>query len=148
MLASRQNLRQFVVYVVIGAIGVGVDLGCFVALLRIHTALAIAVSLAFLASVVVHFTLNKYLNFRNFDRPLLHQARTYLLVATFVWLFTLGWVEFFVRFFGIGALLAKISVMPLNVIIGYVATRYLTFGPGIGASMRAWFAAYSQRNNL
>ena len=145
---SPQSLRQFAAYVIIGALAVGVDLGALALLLRAHAAIWIAVSLAFLASVVVHFTLNKYYNFRNFDRPVAAQARTYLIIATVVWLFTLAWVEFFVRWFGLPVLLAKITVMPVNVVIGYLATRFLTFGPGIGSAVRAWLSGRPPRDGL
>ena len=140
---SPRSVQQFITYIVIGALAVGVDFGTLAFLLRTHIAVALAVSIAFFASVVVHFTLNKYYNFRNFDRPVHQQARTYLLVATIVWLFTLGWVEFFVRYFGTPVLVAKVLNMPVTVVIGYLATRFLTFGPGIGSSVRMWLAGRS-----
>lgn len=142
-LGSPHHARQFALYVTIGGLGVAVDLLSLAALLRVHVLLVPAVTLAFAASVAVHFTLNKYYNFRNHDRPIARQAGTYLVVASSVWLLTVLWIEFFVRYFGVSVMVAKVSVLPLNVVIGYFGTRFLAFGPGIGRSVRAWLARRS-----
>ena len=128
---SPATLRLFLTYLLIGAFAVGIDFVILALLLRNGVIVPLAVSIAFFCSVLVHFILNKYYNFRNFDRTLWEQAKTYIVLSVTVWLLTVGWVEFFTREFGIPVLIAKALSTPLTVVIGYLSTRYLAFGPGI-----------------
>ena len=82
--------------------------------------------------------LNKYVNFRNHDRPVYRQAGTYLAVGFVWWIVTLTIIASLTRAFGVPPLYAKLVAVAVNFPVGYLAHRYLTFGKGITATYRTW----------
>lgn len=129
---------QFVTYASIGGFVQVVDIGLFRTFLYARAVPEVAASIAGAIAMVVHFCLNKYVNFRNHDRPVYRQAGTYLAVGVVWWIVTLAIIATMTRAFGVPPLYAKLVAVVVNFPVGYVAHRYLTFGPGITATFRRW----------
>ena len=137
MKIQRGMVLQFSRYLAIGLLVAGVDTGSFALGIRQHIALLLATTIAYILGVIAHFTLNRLLNFRNFDRQWHEQARTYGAIVTCQFLITLGIVGAGVGL-GLQPIAAKIIAAATNVPVGFFAHRYLTFGPGIIASIRQY----------
>jgi putative flippase GtrA len=135
---------QLIRYVSIGAIVFVVDVGLFRLLVGTGVFLAIAATISFGIAICVHFTFNKYVNFRAHDRPVGEQAGTYALVAFVCWLVTLAVIESGVRLFGLTPLAAKLVAVAVNLPVGFLGHRYLTFGPGIAHAIRRIFAWHAR----
>lgn len=136
-LRDDQGARlQFVRYVAIGGFVFILDVGSFKLMYAHGVVLAVATTLSYVLAVCTHFTLNRAYNFRNFDRALWRQVRTYAVVATFCWIVQLGVVEGLFRLFHVDATLAKAVGVIVNIPIGFLGHRYLTFGDGIGNTIR------------
>ena len=131
IISSPATLRQFVVYVLIGVAVTGLDFGLLALLLYAGLYRPLSVSIAFLTACTAQFFLNKYCNFRNFDRTTSAQAGTYVALTVTFWLATVLWIEIMVRAFELPPLLAKLSFIPVNVVGGFLSVRYLAFGKGI-----------------
>jgi putative flippase GtrA len=136
--SDRQALIQFVSYASIGGFVQIVDIGSFRTLLIAHAVPEIAATIAGAIAMVVHFSLNKYVNFRNHDRPVYRQAGTYLAVGVVWWVVTLAIIATLTRIFGVPPLYAKLVAVAVNFPVGYLAHRYLTFGKGIRQTYRGW----------
>jgi putative flippase GtrA len=105
--------------------------------------LPIATSASFLLAIMTHFTLNRFLNFRNFERTIVDQARTYVVVASVALVIQNAAVLTGVYLFHLVPLLAKIIGIAINLPIGFVGHRYLTFGHGIVGTLRRYRSASS-----
>lgn len=105
--------------------------------LRIGVPVPYAVPLALGLALALHFFLNRNYNFRNFDRPLIRQARTYVMLALVMSAFTVVWVELLGLWFGTPVLIAKILSMPITAVLGYITMRDLTFGGGILSGIKS-----------
>ena len=134
----RTALAALLRYVFIGGIVFCIDIGSFQVFIRSGLSTPLATSIAYLLGVSTHFTLNKFFNFRNFERSTLRQLRTYLIVVLFCWLITLAIIEIGTHKLGFTPLLAKMIAVTLNIPIGFVCHRFLTFGGGIGAAWDKW----------
>jgi putative flippase GtrA len=140
-LLTRRNLRFFTAYVAIGGAVFCVDVGLFALLVREGRPPLLANVLAFGIASAFHFTLNRNWNFRNFDRPVAAQARTY--GAVVVLAFSVSNAMLIVgHALGLSPLAAKLSGNVLNLPLGFLAHRYLTFDRGIFAAGRR-FAAHA-----
>jgi putative flippase GtrA len=135
LVSSRDARRQLVTYGAIGIIVAAVDFSLFNLLLGQHAARFIATTFAYVAGVTTHFLLNRFFNFRNFERTIVAQARTYAVVIGFAWLVTLAVVELGVRL-GFAPFPSRIAAAILNFPLGFLSHRYLTFGGGITAAVR------------
>jgi putative flippase GtrA len=127
---------QLARYLTIGGFVFCVDVGTFALLLRLHWWLPLVTTAAFALGVLAHFSLNKYLNFRAHDRPLHSQAFTYGIVVLISWLSTLAIVSVAVSL-GAPPLAGKVIAVVLNVPLGFLGHRYLSFGRGIAATLRS-----------
>lgn len=145
MLAERAWRFQLLRYLAIGGIVFVIDVGSFRLLIVAGVFLAIATTLSFTLAVCVHFTLNKYLNFRVHDRSVQAQASTYVVVAAVAWLVTLAIVEIGVRLGGLPPLASKLVAVAVNIPVGFFGHRYLTFGPGIVRTLQRALARGENR---
>ena len=125
-------------YVAIGAFVFCVDVGTFQAFFRAGLILPVATSLSFGIAISAHFTLNRFLNFRNFERTITQQFGTYVIVAGVALLIQNAAVLGGVHYLGLPPVLAKVFGIALNFPIGFFGHRYLTFGRGIAATIRSW----------
>ena len=139
-----QTQVLFARYLAIGAFVFCVDAGSFQVFVRAGLLLPIATSTSFLLATVTHFTLNRFLNFRNFERTVAQQARTYVIVAAVALLIQNAAVLIGVYTFHLVPLFAKIIGIAINVPIGFLGHRYLTFGDGIIGTLRRYRSASSE----
>lgn len=95
--------------------------------------------------MTVHFSLNKYVNFRAHDRAIHLQAGTYVVVAAFNMLLALLIVETLVVRLGLVPIVAKVLSVIMLMPFTFAAHRFLTFGPGIAARIRRALGATAHR---
>lgn len=127
--------RQLAFYAAIGVLAVTLDLVVFRWLIALNWIAELAAIASGAASMVLHFSLNKYIAFKNHDRPLRDQLGTYCAVVTVWWIVTLTVVAVATRLFLAPPLVAKIVAIAINFPLGFVAQRQLTFGAGIAAAL-------------
>jgi putative flippase GtrA len=128
--ARRRSARLFLAYISIGGFVFCVDAGLFQFLVWQHVVLALAATAAYAVGVATHFTLNRFLNFRAFERAIHNQARTYSIIVFFQCLITLAVIEAVVAL-GFLPFIAKVVAVAVNIPIGFMAHRYITFGGGL-----------------
>ncbi len=140
---DRQTQLLFARYLLIGGFVFCLDIGSFQVFLKSGAfrafgpySLAVVTAASYLLAVATHFTLNRFLNFRNFERTIVQQARTYVVVAALCGAIQLAVVEGGVHILGLPPLVAKILAVAINVPIGFLGHRYLTFGHGIAGAIR------------
>lgn len=142
--------RSFLVYLVVGGITFVVDAG-LLRVLKEHLGVPLnpSVVVAFVAGLVVHFSLNKYWSFKSHERAVLLQIRTYLAVAACSMLLTLLIINLCVYILGIHYMVAKVVAVGATVVWGYLCNRYMTFGRGMRASIHLVYQAIvPQRRDL
>ena len=130
IVADRSTRRHFTIYVAIGTFVLIVYLGLFQFLEAHHVALSLASTIAYAVATATHFSLNRYTNFRRFDRAIHDQARTFIAVIFGQWIITLVIVNLLV-FRGVSPTIASVVAVVVNFPLGFIANRYLTFGVGI-----------------
>ncbi len=130
MTPSRTTLRQFATYVAIGGTTFAFYITLFNLLVRGGVRVQLAATIAYFAGTALHFSLNRWANFRQFDRAVHDQARTFLVVILAQWLVTLAIVTLLAAR-GVVPTLAAVVAVIVNLPGGFVANRYLTFGVGI-----------------
>jgi putative flippase GtrA len=123
-------------YLLIGGIVFVVDVGAFQLFLLTHLYVPLATTLSYGLAVVAHFTLNKFFNFKNFERSTLRQFRTYLLVVAVCWLITMLVIQIGINQLGLTPLQAKLIAVIVNIPIGFICHKYLTFGTGVRTKLR------------
>ena len=133
---DRRTQLLFGRYLLIGGFVFCLDIGSFQALIKAGTFRPLATTLSYLLAIATHFTLNRFLNFRRFERSVVQQGGTYLVIAGFSLLLSIAIVEAGVRLLGLPSLAAKIIAVAVNVPVGFLGHRYLTFGAGIGVVVR------------
>lgn len=143
--ARKETLHSLIRYLGIGGFVFVLDTAMFQSLLNAGVFRPVATTISYGIAVAVHFTLNKFFSFKSFDRSTASQVRTYLVVVIFSWLMTLVIIEGGVRLLGMPSLWAKILAIVVNIPVGYVCHRYLTFGEGIAAAWRRWQRSLSRR---
>jgi putative flippase GtrA len=79
---KKATSRLFLNYVVIAGFATGVNY-VMLRILRekVHLYVWLSAGLAYGSGMVANFLINKYLNFSSGDRSILHQARTFFIVA-------------------------------------------------------------------
>ena len=140
---DRRTQVLFARYLAIGAFVFCVDAGSFQIFVRAGLLLPVATTTSFLLAIAAHFTLNRFLNFRNFERTIVEQARTYVMVAAAALLIQNVAVLVGVYAFHLMPLVAKVVGIAINVPIGFLGHRYLTFGDGIAGTLRRYRSASS-----
>lgn len=133
---SRTALAQFVRYIVVGSTVFCIDVGSFQLMVQSRALLWVAVIASYLLGVVVHFSLNKYWNFRDHQRTVAQQAGTYLFIAAGQLITTLAIVEAGVHLLGLSPLESKVLAVFINVPLFFFAHKNMTFGPGIRNTLR------------
>lgn len=129
LLHDAKARRQFAAYITIGTFVFCVDLSVFQLCLVHIRSLTISSTIAYFTGTTTHFLLNRYANFRNFDRAIHDQARTFIAIIFFQWLVTMLVVNVVASH--APALVGKIAAVVVNLPLGFLAHRYLTFGAGI-----------------
>jgi putative flippase GtrA len=145
LLSNRHLLVSFLRYVCIGGIVFVIAIGSFQLLLMSQVYRPLATTISYTVAAVIHFTLNKFFNFKNFERSTANQLKTYLVVVVFCWLITLLIVETLVRSLGSPPLLALVVSIGVNIPVGFIGHRYFTFGSGIKAACQQWRRSRADR---
>lgn len=122
------TLRTFVGYCISGALGVGVYILLLTACTHAGLASFASFTLSYVVAVSAQFMMNRHWNFRAFDRPIYIQAATYAIVTVTNYVFMIAVEEGAIHAFRATNLVAYLLSVPVNVPIGYLANRYLTFG--------------------
>jgi putative flippase GtrA len=128
-LLSRETLRTFLMYVFIGIFGVLLYMALLWCFLRAGVPPIPAFTLSYVIAVSVTFVLNRYLNFKSFERAIHKQAGVYVVITVLNYVIMIA-----VEAIGIGPLrlspmLAYMLSIPVNLPVAYLAHRFLTFGP-------------------
>jgi putative flippase GtrA len=142
---SADSLALLLGYIWIGIAGQIMLFGLFWLMLSLHVERIVALTLSQGTAIAAQFFLNKYFNFRAFDRTIAHQAGTYVVVTALTYIVSVVIVELSVRIFGLNALVGLLLTVPICLPIGYLGNRYLTFGPGIVRSSLAYFERMQAR---
>ena len=123
--------RKFALYLFIGGITFCVDMGSFLVLIYLFELLRpLSSSIAFLLGLACHFSLNKYFNFKSFERVIYQQLRTYIFVVGINLLITVIVIEISCELLNIPPFYAKCAAVAVNIPIGFLGHKYLTFGEG------------------
>lgn len=120
-------MKHFAGYAAIGALGVALYLGVLWLLLHVGVARYVAVTAAYAVALTVHFILNRFSNFKAFDRPVHQQAPVYLLTVLVNYLVMLCTVAFGTRYWHMSAFEASVLAGFVTLPIGFLGTRYLAF---------------------
>ena len=129
-LFTRRNLRHFIAYVAIGGAVFCVDVGLFALLVGHGWPQLTANVVGFGIASAFHFMLNRNWNFRNFDRSMFAQARTYGVIVVLA--FSVSNAMLLIgHLIGLTPVQAKLAGNVLNLPLGFLAHRYLTFDRGI-----------------
>jgi putative flippase GtrA len=128
--SDRLVQRQFATYLVIGGTVFCIDVSTFAFCVARHMFLPLASTTAFFTGTTTHFLLNRYANFRRFDRAIHDQARTFAFIIFVQWLITLAVISALVAH-GLYPTVARIVAIAVNLPLGFIANRYLTFVVGI-----------------
>lgn len=110
-----------------------------------HTGItfSLAVAISYCAGMIVNFILNKYFNFRNHQRPLLHQARTFIMVAVVGLLLTQGLSILGLYLFQSLAFYlnpedaAHLCAVALVMFYSFICHRFFTFNSGFRGRLRS-----------
>ncbi|HEX7343977.1 MAG TPA: GtrA family protein [bacterium] len=130
---SQRSLRWLLVnYVWIAGIATFVDTGVLV-LLRVRIGLYVWLSaaLGYLCGMATNFLLNKYVNFASKDRSILHQARTFFIVASIGLALTSLLMELLVQKLHLPLLVAKAISIAIVMFWSFWGHKTLTFQGGI-----------------
>jgi len=123
--------RKFALYLFIGGITFCVDMGTFLVLIYLFNLLRpLSSSIAFLLGLACHFSLNKYFNFKSFERVIYQQLRTYIFVVGINLLVTVIVIEILCGLLNILPFYAKCGAVAVNIPIGFLGHKYLTFSEG------------------
>jgi putative flippase GtrA len=139
VLGGHEWPYQLARYLSIGTFTFCVDVGSFALMLHARWPLTLVAALSYALGTVTHFTLNKYANFRAHDRPVRNQLVTYAIVVGTCGAITIAIVDGG-TLLGLPPLVAKVIAVAVNVPIGFLGHRYLTFGRGIFAALHELFA--------
>jgi len=133
---SRAAVAQFARYLIIGSTVFCIDVGSFQILIRLRVLLVAAVTISYVVGITTHFALNRYWNFRVFERSIGRQARTYIVIALAQLPIAIAIVEAGVHLAKLSPLEAKVLAVALNVPLSFLAHKYLTFGAGIRGTFK------------
>lgn len=130
----RANLPYMKKYLLIGGFVFLIDFSLYGACLSHHWTPFHAVSASQAVAMLIHYNLNKHFNFRSYEHPTHEQFVMYLLVAFFcigvsnavVW----GWIFCFGSS-TTSLMLAKCAAVGVNIPIGFIGHKKLTFGKGL-----------------
>jgi putative flippase GtrA len=133
---NRHANMTFLGYAATGGLTQLIDLGSFATFVRLHLPVEIATTVAICIATATHFCLNKYVNFKNHERPVAQQFGTYLTVGAASLLLSVAIVSVLTRVLHVPPIVAKITATAINFPFNFLCHKYLTFAGGI----RSFFA--------
>jgi putative flippase GtrA len=117
-------IRQFISYGTVGVLSAVVDIGTMQSLLVLGANNVVAVTVAFLITLVFNYLCQQRFTFR--VRHSMQTAMRFLCVVGVNYLLTLGFVYLGLWLLD-SALLGKLTSLPVITLIGFVAGRYWIF---------------------
>jgi len=136
LLATEETRRTFIGYVCVGVTGVAL----YMVLLQIFVHMQVRPFEAFTLSYVLagssQFFMNKYWNFRTFDRTVHQQFSTYAIIVLVNYAIMIAVEEAGIHVLHLSPFWSYVLSIPVTLPIGYFANRFVTFGPGIIAMFR------------
>ena len=117
-------MRQLAIYLAVGATGFAIYLATY--LLCSWLPDAVAVSIAYVVALAVHFTLNRRVTFAS-DNPAVHQVGRYLTLAGINYVVS-TLVSVALLRLGLYPLLALFAGAICTTAIGFVASKHWVFG--------------------
>jgi len=130
---------QFTRYVLIGFLTLLTDyllLIFSVEILRLNVILAASIS--YVVSLLVHFNLNKYWNFKSFSRSYQRQIRTYLIASGFFYLINIAIIQS-ATILHFNYIVGKIIATGVLVSMTFMFNRYVTFRRGIRETLKVLY---------
>lgn len=128
-LRFRETARTFAGYVVIGVLGVALYVALLWCFVHLHMPPLPAFTLSYVIAVSAQFLMNKFLNFKSFDRAIHKQAGTYVIITAFNYVIMIGVEELGIGPLRLSPIMAYMLSIPVNLPLSYFAHRFLTFGP-------------------
>lgn len=120
--------KQFLLFLTIGLLSAGVNFSTFFLMWQVaHLNYQLAVSIAYILAVSVHFFGNRSLTFQSQDQHMLSQLKKYLLLLLINYLITLATVTFFVSKLHFSPYLGLITAIGLTVLIGFTLCQQYIF---------------------
>jgi putative flippase GtrA len=129
---EKGTTRLFVNYVWMAGVATVVDAGMLVvARTKLGLYVWLSSALGYSFGMTTNFLLNKYFNFGSKARPILHQARTFFIVALVGLGLTVALMEIFVHLLHLRLLIAKGLAVGLVMCWSFWGHHKLTFREGI-----------------
>ncbi len=139
--ASRATVRLFIGYVFIAGLATVVDTGILLLLrIRLLSPVWLATAAGYSCGMATNFLLNKYLNFGSFTRPILLQARTFIIVAIIGLAMKSALMEVFVHTLNLRLLIAIALAVIIVWLWNFWGHHTLTFQGGIRSFVARRFA--------
>ena len=135
----EKTLEQIFKYVIIGLLTLFVDVILLIVLVEyVGTQPLIAATISYVSALAVHFNLNRYWNFKNFERIYYDQLRTYLLASFLFYIVNISIIEFFVAL-GFHYFIGKLVAIAILVCLSFIFNKYVTFNVGLRGFLKNLF---------
>jgi putative flippase GtrA len=128
--------RRFLRYIVVGLTSTAIDVACVAVLLRTDLSYWLAVTLGFIAGLIVNYLLHVAYTF-GARLKVVAQAVRYGTVVALNYLLTLAIVWIGHELLGGPVLAAKIASLPIIAMTGFLLSKYWVFRPADGAGRAA-----------
>ncbi len=96
-------------------------------LIALRAPLILSITIAYLLASLVQFFCNKHFTFHDRANELGTQIVRYALLSAIMWLLTVIGVEYAISAFHFEPLEAKLCMIPVTALLGYLATRTIVF---------------------
>jgi putative flippase GtrA len=133
---TDETRRTFAGYVCVGIAGVAFYMLLLWIFVRGGMPAFWAFTGSYVLAVATQFLMNRYWNFRAFDRAIHHQAGTYVIVTAINYVIMIAVEEAAIHGLRVTPMWAYVISIPVCLPVGYLANRFLTFGPGIIAALK------------
>lgn len=117
----------FARYALVGCLTTICDVGTFWMLIALRAPLVLSITIAYLLASLVQFFGNKRFTFYDRGNELGAQILRYALLSAVMWLLTVMGVEYAIAAFHFEPLEAKLCMIPMTALLGYLATRMIVF---------------------
>lgn len=139
--------KQFIKYVLIGGTVAVIEMTVFILFTWSNKfSMEICFSISFIIATLFHFLLNKYWNFKSFERPVYFQLRTYAITVGISYTYNFIIMQVLVNFLGMPSILAKLLATASLVLWSFAMQKYITFQKGIRFFLKKLFLKISSPN--
>jgi len=126
----KEQKRSIALFLSVGTLAALVNLGSFSFFWKfLHLDYKIAVSIAYILSVLVHFFANRQFTFKAHTTEVRHQLQRYIVMLGTNYLFTLLIVFFVVEILAFSPYAGIVCAIGFNVTINYMMSRFWIFQP-------------------